>query len=134
MAFTKTSKVRKDKYYPDEIKVIATGSAAMDETLTPTYGDKGDTCDFDLVQVELHLDGAATTSENFTVTLNANAGAAYDVVLHSVDISGEDDTANVVLVANPKASSFVKGDVIDFDFANTETNTWGLVVTYRPRN
>jgi len=133
MAFTKTSKVRKTDYFPDEVKVIATGGGAMSETLTPTYGDQSDTCDFELVQVELHLDGAATTSENFTVTLDALAGAAYDVVLHSVDISGEDDTANVVLVANPRTSAFVKGDTIDFAFANTETNTWGLVVTYRPR-
>jgi hypothetical protein len=128
MSFAEVSRANFKQEYSREIKVVATGGGAMSETLTPIDPVA---CDFRLCQVELHLDGAATTSENFTITLDSGNGAAYDVVLHSVDISGEDDTANVILVANDFAAGFKAGDTIDFAFANTEANTWGLTVTYR---
>lgn len=82
-------------------------------------------------QITYHADGAATTSENFTVTINSAAGAAYDTVVYSVDVSGETDTQNIIWKPSPHVV-LANGDTIDLAFANTETNTIGITVYYTP--
>jgi hypothetical protein len=57
----------------------ATGTGAI--TLSKTAATKGDK----LVMVSLHLSSVTGTSEAFTATLDANAGAAYDTLLLSVN-------------------------------------------------
>ena len=79
---------------------------------------------FRLLAVTCHFDAAPTASENFTVTLNANDGAAYDTVLFSVDPSA---TSSTDLVYIPDGDLiFESGDEIDVAFANTDTVTYGL--------
>ena len=67
---------------------------------------------------------APTTSENITVTLNANDGAAYDTVLFSTNPSA---TAATSVVFTPTDELiFETGDEIDVAFANTDTRTYGI--------
>ena len=42
---------------------------------------------YQVVSVSLNLNLAPTTAENFTVTLDAYDGAAYDVLLYSLDLA-----------------------------------------------
>lgn len=102
-------------------KTAATGSAAI-STSTGAF-----TQTFELDNITLHLSAAGTTSENFTVTLNATDGAAYDTLLFSLDLS-TDSVTDLVLTPEddglPKL--FATGDAIDVAWANTETRTYGL--------
>lgn len=82
---------------------------------------------FQLVSFELHLNTASATSENFTVTLDANKGSAYDVLLFSQDMNTETD----VFQSYSSDEMYLEaGDVIRFAWANTNGCTWGLVVRY----
>ena len=69
---------------------------------------------------------APTTSENFTITLDANAGAAYDVLLYTLDLSSGSTTD---LIWFPDEDLYIEpGDALDVAFANTDTGTYGLQV------
>lgn len=80
-----------------------------------------------LTSVTLHFDTAPTTSENFTVTVNMNAGAAYDTVIYSVNPSSSSATS---ILYQPDDELWLEpGDVIDVAFTNTDNNTWGVQIT-----
>lgn len=79
---------------------------------------------FRLVAVTCHFSAAPATSENFTVTLDANDGVAYDTVLFSVNPSATSAT-DVVYIPD-KELLFESGDEIVVAFANTNLNTYGL--------
>jgi|TARA_Y100000310_G_scaffold140352_2_gene139788 hypothetical protein len=95
----------------------ATGAGAI--ATSTTIADN-----FRLVGITVNFDAAPTTSENLTVTLNANDGAAYDTVLFSIDPSATSAT-DIVYIPD-KELIFESGDEIDVAFANTDTNTYGL--------
>jgi len=97
-----------------------TGAAAMAESLTPTGP-------MSVVSVKLHLSAAGGVSENFTITTNSVAAAAYDTLLFSQDMN----TATDVLWVPEQPIPITNNDVLDFAYANTNTRTWGLEVTYR---
>ena len=100
---------------------IATGTAAIASTLTPTS-------DFRLKEVRLHLSaaGGAVGVVNFTITLDSALGAAYDVVLKTVDM-----TAVVDYHWQPELPlEFVNGDALVFAYANGSSRTYGLEVIY----
>ncbi|MHC4946523.1 MAG: hypothetical protein ACYTG7_26220 [Planctomycetota bacterium] len=104
-------------------KTVATGAAAIAAS-TGAFSQP-----FELDNITLHLSAAGTTSENFTVTLNAveAAGGVYDTVLVTQDLS----TDSVVdLVLTPEEDGLPKlyatGDSIDVAWPNTETRTYGL--------
>lgn len=105
-------------------KINATGSAAIAATATVPAGQH-----YSLIAVTLHFDAAPTTSENFTVTLDANAGAAYDTVLYSLDLSTGSTTDLIYQPTYPLI--FEGGDAIDVAYANTDTGTYGLQITMR---
>ena len=70
---------------------------------------------------------APTTSENFTITLDANAGPNYDVLLYSLDPSAASTTD---IFWQPDQPIVLEGgDAIDVVYANTDTRTWGVQVT-----
>lgn len=98
----------------------ATGAAAMASSLTPT-------APISLVSVKLHLSAAGGTAENFTITVNSVAAAAYDCLLFSQDMN----TATDVLWVPEQPIPVTNCDVLDFAYTNTNGRTWGLEVTYR---
>jgi len=84
---------------------------------------------YQLVSVSIALDAAPTTSENFTITLNANAGAEYDVLLYSLDLSVGSTTD---LMWSPESDIILGGgDSIDVAYTNTDTGTYGVQITMR---
>jgi hypothetical protein len=87
---------------------------------------------FELIAITLHLSAAGTTSENFTVTLNANDGSAYDTLLFSLDLSTDSVTD---LVITPEEDGLPKlyeaGDELDIAWPNTESRTYGLRIVTR---
>lgn len=102
------------------LEFIKTGSGAMSETLAPVGGWK-------IKQVTLHLSAVGGSSEDFTCTMDANAGAAYDAVLESRDMAA---------VADFNASSVPwygrDGDKVLFTWTNSNSKTWGLRVVWEP--
>ena len=103
-------------------KVSVTGAAAIAASLTVPAS-----ATYQLVSVTMHADAAATTSENLTITLNANAGAAYDTLLYSLDLSA---ASTVDLVWYPDEPLLLEGgDAVDVAFTNTDTDTYGVQIT-----
>ena len=103
-------------------KVNVTGAAAIAASVTVPAS-----ATYRLVSVTMHADAAATTSENFTITLNANAGAAYDTLLYTLDLSA---ASTVNLVWYPDEMLLLEGgDAVDVAFANTDTDTYGVQIT-----
>lgn len=80
-----------------------------------------------LVSVTLNLDAAPTTSENFTITLDAVAGSAYDTLLYSLDLSAGSTTD--VLWFPDQPLWLQTGDAIDVVFTNTDGNTYAVLIT-----
>ena len=80
-----------------------------------------------LTSVTTKFSAAPAASENYTITWNKNAGAAYDVVLYSVDPSVASLTSIVWLPDNDIVLE--AGDSIDVAFVNTNTRTHGTQIT-----
>ena len=99
----------------------STGAAAIAEAVSP-----GTT--FRLLAVLLHLSAAPTTSENFTVTVDAGDGAAYDTVLHKEDLSVGSVTD--LIIPFGKGYEFAPNDEIDIAYTNTDVRTYGLRIVY----
>ena len=105
-------------------KINATGTAAINLSGTVPVGDH-----YRLVSVSCLFSAAPTTSENFTVTLDANAGAAYDVLLYALDPSVG---ATYSIVYLPDQEIILEGgDAIDVAYTNTDTRTYGVQITFK---
>jgi len=104
------------------LRTAASASGAMSESLTVPTGDV-----YRLVSVTLGLNAAPTTSENYTITLDAVDGPNHDVLLYSLDIGagGHED-----VVWQPSQLLYlIGGDQVDVVWANTDNRTWGLLIT-----
>ena len=100
------------RYY----KEIATGGAAIATTVAPSGAWRLD-------MVKIHLDAAGGAGD-LTITMDAIAGATYDTVLYTQDM-----TAVVDLVWIPdNALLFTAQDEIDIAWANAGGKTYGLEV------
>lgn len=99
---------------------VATGAAGLAVTLAPGVP-------FKLVEVRIHLDAATATSEDFTLTMDAAAGAAYDHVILAKDL----DTLTDYTYFFEYDRYFTDDDEIDFAWANTNTKTYGLEIVYQ---
>ena len=98
----------------------ATGAAAIAHSLAIKKVSK-------LISVSLHLDDGPSDSENYTITINKNAGAAYDTLIYSLDLS-TGSTKNLLWL--PDADIYLEpGDAIDVAYANTGTDTYGSQIT-----
>lgn len=85
--------------------------------------------EFKLIQITIKFSAAPTTSENLTITLNANDGSAYDTILLSTDPSVT--SATDIVFELDGYSDFEAGDEIKVDFANTDTVTYGVRIVTR---
>ena len=105
-------------------KINGTGAAAIATSMTVPAART-----YRLLSVSLKFNAAPTTAGAFTVTLNANAGAAYDVVLYTVDPSATSITS---LFWQPDEPIYLEGgDAIDVAYANANTKTYGVQITAR---
>ena len=105
-------------------KINATGAGAIAATMTVPVGTT-----YRLVSVSLHNSAAPTTSENLTITLDANAGAAYDTLLYTIDLAA---AAVTDLMWSPDEEKFLEGgDAIDVAYANTDVVTYGVQITVK---
>ena len=76
----------------------------------------------------LTLDAAAATvSEEFTITIDAAKGSAWDNRVYTKDMNGQRWINYIFDDPKPMAS----GDKLDCRFANANTNTWGLTLFTR---
>jgi len=93
---------------------VATGALAVNTTITPTAA-------FALDAVSIHL-SAAGGAGNLTITLDAIAGAAYDVNLLTQDMTSVTD-----LYWQPERPvECLSGDKIVIAWANGSGRTYGL--------
>jgi hypothetical protein len=96
-----------------------TGAAAIAKTVTAATA-------WDLYEIRIHL-SAAGGEGNLTATMDAAAGAAYDVLLLTQDMTAQTD-----YVYHPEYPiHFAAGDELDIAWANAQTKTYGLTVIYR---
>ena len=98
----------------------ATGAAALSSTLDP---DKN----WVLVNIRFHLD-ANGANEDFTVTEDADEGAAFDTVLLLQSMLQEQDLFQHY---EHPGVPFKRGDKLIFAFPNGGNDTFGLKVIYR---
>jgi len=105
-------------------KINHTGTALMDFTGVVPAGQH-----YRLVSVTCNFNAAPTTSENFTVTLDANAGAIYDLLLYSLDPSAG---ATSDILWQPDEEILLEGgDAIDVQFDNTDARNYGAQITFK---
>jgi len=96
----------------------ATGAVAINTTIAPGRA-------FALESVSVHLNGAGGAG-NLTVTVDAAAGAAYDVVLLTQDM-----TSVVNMHWQPERPiELSNGDKVVVAWANAGTKTYGLTVRH----
>ena len=86
--------------------------------------------DWELLGFEIHLDTASATAENLTITRDAEAGAQYDTILHTLAMDTLQNKLEVF--ANPIQMS--GKDAAVFAWANTNNRTWGIRVISRRRS
>jgi hypothetical protein len=82
-----------------------------------------------LISVSVNFNLAPTTSENLTITLNDANGAAYDLLLYSLDVSAGATTD--ILWQPDEELMLVGGDAVDVAYAGTDGRTYGLVYTVK---
>ena len=111
------------------VKTTVAGGTAP--TITPATAVSGAiatttslSTNYKLVSVTCHFNIAPTTSEDFSITLDATDGVAYDTVLFSVDPS-ESSATDIVFIPDGELL-FESGDEIAVAFPNTEDRTFGL--------
>jgi hypothetical protein len=100
---------------------------AGSETAKPivTYNEP-----WELVGFELSLDTAGGTTENFTVTVDAAKGAAWDTNLYTKDMNGVADVVQNWSQPRPLQAN----DLVIFGYANTDNRLWGLKVLTRRKS
>jgi len=101
-------------------------SATLDFTLSANFSTASN-FEYELLDVRLHLASAPTTSENFTITLDATRGTPYDVLHYSKDM----ETVTDIVWIPPEPLYFAQDDELDFAWDNTDTKEYGLAVRYR---
>ena len=97
----------------------ATGSAALSLTVNP-----GRAWQFEEIRVHL---SAAGGSGNLTATLDANAGAVYDAIILTQDMT----TITDLVYAPERPIAFENGDKLVIAWANANARTYGVEVNHR---
>lgn len=106
-----TSKVR-------PVTINTTGTDAALATLDPA-------ADYHMLGIRVFVGSALAAAETLTVTLDANAGGAYDVVLFTLDM-GTPDIRSVIIPFGGDEDFFVSGDKLVIALsANAGGDTWG---------
>lgn len=107
-----------ENYLVNNIVQRATGTGALALTIAPGYK-------WQLKEVRVHL-SAPGGAGNLTATMDAGAGAAYDCVLLTQDMS----TATDVHWQPTRPIVFSATDELDFAWANASGITFGIEVIY----
>ena len=102
------------------VKDSTTGAAAIAASYTTANAAR-------LIGVSVKFSIAPTTGQSITVTLNANAGAAYDILLYTLDVAAGSTTT--ILWAPEKETWLEPGDAIDVAYTNSDTRTYGVQIT-----
>jgi len=105
-------------------KINHTGTALLAFTGVVPAGQH-----YRLISVSCNFSAAPTTSENFTVELDANAGVIYNLLLYSLDPSA---AATTDILWQPDEEIILEGgDAIDVTFANTDARNYGAQITFK---
>ena len=85
---------------------------------------------FELIEVEIHMSAAPTTSEAFTLTRDAGLGENYDTLIRSIDFSVDSNISwswtpsNRLIYPDPD-------DKLRVAWNNSDLRTYGLTLKYR---
>ena len=105
-------------------KINATGNGPIAATMDVPPGDV-----YRVLSVSCNFNIAPTSSENFTITLDDAHGAAYDLLLYTLDPSAG---ATTDILWQPDEELMLVGpDQLEVDFDNTDGRTWGVVFTVK---
>ncbi len=105
------------------VRTNTTGSTAAIATLNPA-------AEYHLLGVRFHLATALAALETLTITLDANAGVEYDIVLFTLDI-GTPGTLDLVIPFGGDEDFFVAGDKIVIALsANAGADFWGCTTIH----
>lgn len=113
-----------DIYVPYNTAV--TGTANGSETVRVALSSK---TPYAIESFNLHVGVAPTTAENFTITLDSDKDAAYDVVYGTYAMAAQTDIPGV---ADPEVKCKAN-DVLYFNWDNTDAKIWGLEVEWYNR-
>jgi len=101
--------------------VFSVAGGAIAETFGPVTGPTV------LKELRLHLSAAPTTAGAFTVRLDSVDGAAFDVLVYSIDPS----TASTTDVFNNDLELLLTpGDALDLAYANADGRTIGVQLIF----
>jgi len=78
--------------------------------------------------LKLHITVAPTTSEDMTITFDANAGSAYDVVIYDEDLTEQSVKNLVWYPAEPIILD--KDDLLRFAWTNSDSRTYGMTLEW----
>jgi len=99
------------------------------ETYFACFQNAPDWKDYQIMEVRLTLSAAGGAAEAYTIDLDSDYGAAWDVELDTV--------ADMTLILSDiwkaweERRYFNGGDVLTFTYANTNGRTWGLEIIIR---
>ena len=80
--------------------------------------------------VYVHLNAAATTSENLTITLDSVGEVQHDVVLYKIDLSAASIT-DIVITPADLGIPLLAGDALRTTYANTDGRRIGITYLLR---
>ncbi len=105
-------------------KVNDTGTALMQFSGIVPTGQH-----YRLISVSCNFNAAPVSSETFTITLDAKAGSAYDLLLYTLDPG----TASVSdILWQPDEEILLEGgDAIDILYDNTDARLYGAQITFK---
>lgn len=76
--------------------------------------------------ITFHLSSAPTTSGNFTVTLDAINGSAYDTVIYNRDLAASPAITDLIII--DRDAVFKAGDALVISYPNADNRTYGLQI------
>ncbi len=82
-----------------------------------------------IIAATVKIAGTPTTSENYTITINANAGETFDTEIHSLDLQGATNPTDNIWFPDGYPLYLEGGDALDIAFPNTEAFTWASQIT-----
>ncbi len=101
-----------------------TGEVAIAATYSPGFA-------FYLDSITCHFSAAPATLEDFTITLNAADGAAYDTVIGRIDPSTLANGDDLDWTPEGGPCLCEANDGINVDYLNSDGNIYGLRITVR---
>jgi hypothetical protein len=86
--------------------------------------------EFQIMEVRLTLSAAGGAAEAYYIKIDHEEGAAWDAILDS--IADTTSTVSDIWKAWEERRYCNDGDIIYFEYANTNSRTWGIEIIYRP--